>query len=313
MVYFEAIDTWRRKNPVMNKLILVYNPRSAQHNLIEEEVLTEVRGLSGWMVAKFEVKSLSVTENVKRLVKLISDGDFVVAAGGDGTATMALNGVIKSGKEVAFSALGYGHFSDFARTLGAMRGVEGVAGLVRKFQADEVRKYYPLEVLIDGEHWRYATCYVTMGMAAEATEIFDQKAVRERIQQTSHTRSYFRMAKWYYKNRKKREFVPGLKLNGKELTRVTDVIALNAPFMARVMRGDKWYEQAESFAAGGFWLKRSWTLFRFMMKSMLAEVKRLKIEFEKPAQFMIQADGEYAELKGVEKIEIKKGPMVLVV
>lgn len=309
----------------MKKLILVYNPRSAQHELIQKEVLATTRTLLGWMVAKFEVKPLDLMENAKRLARILDDGDLVIAAGGDGAAVMTINGIIESGKRVTFGMLGYGHFNDFARTLGATHPVEyggeylgGVAEIVRKFEAGETREYYPLEVLVGGKHWRYTACYVTMGMAAEVTEIFDQKEVREKIQKTSHLRSYFRIARWYYRNRKQREFLPELKLSGEKMAQATDVIALNTPYMAKVMRGEKWYEKADKFAAGGFWLKRSWTLFKFMMRSMFSrvpftEVGELMVEFEQPARFMIQTDGEYQLLEDVQKVEVKKGPAVLVV
>ena len=309
----------------MRKLVLVYNPRSAHHELVKQEVLAETRTLPGWMIAKFEVKPLSLAENAERLVQILDDGDLVIAAGGDGTATMTMNGVIKSKKDVTLGVLGYGHFNDFAHTLGATHPVEygneylgGVREIVQKFEAGETRDYYPLEVQVNDKFWRYAACYLTMGMAAEVTETFDQADVRGRIQKTSHFRSYARMASWYFKNRKKREFLPALKLNGQEMELVTDVIALNSPYMAKVMRGERWYEQAGKFAAGGFWLKKSWTLFKFMMRSMfkkvpLVEMELLIAEFPKPAKFMAQTEGEYEMLSDVHKVEVKKGPKVRVV
>ena len=84
------------------------------------------------------------------------------------------------------------------------------------------------------------------------------------------------------------------------------------------MHGDKWYEQPDKFAAGGFWLQKSWTLFKFMMRSMfkkvpLREMSQLEVEFEEPARLMIQSEGEYEMLEGAQKIEIKKGPKVTVI
>lgn len=309
----------------MNKLVLVYNPRSAHHELIKKEVLAETRTLSGWMVAKFEVKPLKMMENAERLARILDDGDLVIAAGGDGTATMTANGVLKSQKKVTLSVLGYGHFNDFARTLGTTQPVEyggeylgGVVEIVRKFENGETRKYYPLKVLVNGELWRYAICYLTLGMAAAATEIFDQKDVRKNIRKTSHPKSYFRIAKWYLRHRKGQEFLPPLKLNGIERAHTTDVIALNSPYMAKVMRGDKWYEQTDQFAAGGFWLKKSRPLFKFMMRSMfkqipLTEMDRLTVEFTEPASLMAQTEGEHEKLSDVQTIEVEKDTEIYIV
>ncbi len=309
----------------MKKLVLVYNPRSAHHELIKKEVLGTTRTLPGWMIAKFEVKPLSLVQNVERLARILDDGDLVIVAGGDGTAAMALNGILASKKRATLGVLGYGHFNDFAHTLGTMHPVEygddylgGVAELVRKFDAGETRDFYPLEVKIDGKFWRFAACYVTLGMAAKATEMFEEREIRKNMPRTSHLRSYFRVGLWYYKNRKKHQFLPALKLNDQEMSRATDVIALNAPYMAKVMHGDKWYEQPDKFAAGGFWLQKSWTLFKFMMRSMfkkvpLREMSQLEVEFEEPARLMIQSEGEYEMLEGAQKIEIKKGPKVTVI
>lgn len=310
----------------MKKLVLVYNPRSAHHELIKKEVLATTRSLPGWMVAKLEVKPVSLAENAERLARILDDGDLIIVAGGDGTASMVINGIILAKKQVTLGVLGYGYFNDLARTLGSVHPVEygdeylgGVAEIVRKFDAGKTRDYYPLKVAVDGEFWRYAACYLTLGMAAEATEMFDQKEVRAKIQKISHLGSYFRIARWYYKNRKKHEFLPALELNDAEMSQATDVIALNAPYMAKVMHGKKWYEDANKFAAGGFWLKKTWPLFKFMLRSMskkgvpLTEMEQLTVNFAEPATIMAQTEGEYEKLENIQKIEVKKGPAIKVV
>lgn len=310
---------------LMKKLVLVYNPKSAHHELVKKEVLSTVRTLPGWMIAKFEVKPLSLDENAERLGRILDDGDLVIVTGGDGTATMTLNGIIKSKKKVIFGVLGYGHFNDLAHTLGVMHPVEygdeylgGVAEIVRKFDANETRDFYPLEITVDGKFWRYAACYMTIGMAAEATELFEQKDVRENIHKTSHLKSYFRIARWYYKNRKKQDFIPSLTINGREMEKATDVIALNTPYMAKVMHGNKWYTEERKFGIGGFWLKKSWPLFKFMMSSMfkkvpLTEAEELELDFAQPATFTVQTDGEFEQLKDISNIKVKKGVKITVI
>lgn len=309
----------------MKKLVLVYNPQSAHYDLVKREVLSTIRALSGWMVAKLEVKPVDLKENAERLARILDDGDLVIVAGGDGTAAMVMNGIISSKKQVSLGVLGYGYFNDFAHALGTMHPVEygdeylgGVKEIVRKFDAGEVRDFYPLEVKVDDKLWRYAACYVTMGMSAEVTDLFEQKEVRKHISHTSHLRSYFRVGLWYYRNRKNREFLPGLKLNSDARLKTTDIVAMNTPYMAKVMRGDEWYRDSRYFAVGGFWLKKSWPLFKFMMKSMfkkvpLEKVEQLKVDFDQPADLAIQAEGELEKLVQVTKIEITKGPKITVI
>ena len=109
---------------MLKKLIVVYNPRSSHHQAIEREVLAPVRKLQGWLVGKYEVKSESLEENARALAELLHDGDLVITAGGDGTATMATNGIMLSKKDVTLGVLGYGNFDDMARMLKTKRPVE---------------------------------------------------------------------------------------------------------------------------------------------------------------------------------------------
>lgn len=201
---------------MLKKLIVVYNPRSSKHAAVAKEVLAPARKLSGWLVGKYEVKAMRLHENADELAKILSDGDLVVAAGGDGTASMAVNGVMRSGKDVALGVLGYGNFNDFARMLKSKRAVEyggeyvgGVTEIVERYEAGKTKKIYPLEVKVDGRHWRYAPCYVSLGLFAESTAVFDEPKVREKLKtgRKHLVFSIFTLAKWYFQNRK-REFLP---------------------------------------------------------------------------------------------------------
>lgn len=202
---------------MLRKLIVVYNPQSSHHGAIEREVLTPVRKLQGWLVGKYEVKPTDLDDNAVELSKLLKDGDLVIAVGGDGTAAIAANGVMLSEKDVVLGVLGYGNFNDMARMLGTKRPVEyggeyvgGVGEIIEKFEAGKITEIYPLEAKVDGKHWRFAPCYLTLGLFAESTAVFETEKVRNKLKtgKKGMVFSIWHLAKWYFKHRKE-EFLPG--------------------------------------------------------------------------------------------------------
>lgn len=201
---------------MLRKLVIVYNPNSSHHRAIEQEVLAPARKISGWLVGKYEVEMLDVGGNADKLAKIVDDGDLVIVAGGDGTATLAANGVMRSGKDATLGVLGYGNFNDFARMLGAKRAVKygdeyvgGVTEIVERFNQGKVTEIYPLEATVDGKHWRYAPCYLTVGMFAASTAMFDEPEMREKLKSGKKTMGFslWKLVGWYFRKRKQ-EFLP---------------------------------------------------------------------------------------------------------
>jgi len=99
------------------RILVAYNPRSSKCKLIRKEVIDVLQSERGVIFGKYEVIRANVDENAKRLAKVLCDGDLVISAGGDGTATMVLNAVILSKKKVRMAVLPYGNFNDLAREL----------------------------------------------------------------------------------------------------------------------------------------------------------------------------------------------------
>ena len=294
----------------------MYNPRSSHHAAVEAEVLASARKMQGFLVGKYEIKKTSVEVNAEMLAGMLGDGDLVVSAGGDGTATIAANAVMNSGKDVTFSALGYGNFNDMARMLKTRRPVEyggeyigGVQEIVEKFLAGSEEKIYPLEILVNGEHWRYAPCYATVGLLAEASEIMDGDKIRKSLNTGKRGPLYSLMMAvfWYLKN-KGRRFLPSsgatlsaedsseaegseatsaddssetegsevssanveVRLNGATLEDgVTDYLAVNGPTMSRLMKGGKWYLSREGFGSAVKRLGKFWKMVGFGLRSVI--------------------------------------------
>ena len=308
------------------RLFVIYNPGSSQAKAVEKEVLEPIRGLKGWMVGKFKVTSPSVDENAAELAKMLGDGDLVVAAGGDGTAAIAANGALLSGKDVTLGALGYGNSNDLARMLGVRRPVDfggeyvgGVLEIVEKFQAGEVTEMYPLEVMVNWKHWRYVPCYVTLGLLAEAAAVMDDPRVRKKLRTGKRGAMFSLMTAtfWYLKNYRKRkgEFFPE-EANMNEVRMapgVTDYLAVNGPTVARLMKvkGGGWWREPEGFGSatrrlGGFWKMVGFGLKSVFARIPLKETKGDVIEFMQASTVEIQAEGEYQRLEGVKQVEVRK-------
>lgn len=291
----------------MQRLLLIYNPHSSQYVRVKDEVISRINNLSGYLIGKFTIKKVSFEENVKNLKKVLQDGDIAIAAGGDATAAVAANAILESKKDVTLGVLPYGNFNDLARTLGTMKYDDD-------FLKQKVKKLYPLDIIVDGKHWRYATCYVTAGMTAEAVELFDEPKFRKYMQKghKSSWRSYLKLAEWYFKNRRKKVFLPPFTLNGKPTKKgISDYCALSGKSMCRVMKGGDDYLKPKVFRSENCRLVNFWRLFKLMAISILkrvpgTETKEDLIEFLAPATVELQAEGEYKTFQNVTKILVKK-------
>lgn len=329
----------------MQRLIIVYNPHSSKHTRIEQEVVAPARELKGFSIGRFEVKKAPLDENAKRLARVLLDGDLVVAAGGDGTGSMALNGIIESGKDVVLAVLGYGNFNDFSRTLGYKK-LEEIVADYKSSQASgnkvknvsyrdarhakpspsHIQELYPLEALVDGEHYRYSACYFTVGMFAESTEIFDKEKMRKTLKsgKKSLAFSILQLAKWYFRNRH-REFLPRLmmvdekkikengtaelsgaeeleytKLNTKK--QISDLIFVNGKTVAKVMRGGEWWKNKRDFWFASGRLTSFPRLIAFMVKSIFHRMpgkvsfSDVTAKFDGKQEIEIQGEGEYRKV-----------------
>ena len=295
----------------MKRILVVYNPRSSQYRKVRGEVLDVLAQHDGMMVGKYEVVNTDVDDNAEKFAKLVEDGDLVIAAGGDATAAIAANGILNSEKDAVLAVLPYGNFNDLARTLRTKKVADVFDG--------KTVKMWPLQILVDGGHFRYATCYVTIGMTAAAVELFDDEKVRKDLQKghKSSWKSYVKLASWYFKNRHKKVFLPNFKLNGELMDeRITDYAAVNGRSMARVMKGADWFLEAKNFQSETDRLVNFWRLFKLMVRSILVRTPGGKtsgdvLEFVEPAAVELQAEGEYKVFEGVKKIEIRKAERCL--
>lgn len=287
--------------------MLVYNPRSSRYQDVEREVIEKARHLSGWMLGKFEVNDTDVDQNAARLARVLKDGDLVIAAGGDATATIAMNGIMLSGfPEIHFGVVGFGNFNDMYRSFGKLT-------FDQILQQKTVRKAYPLECIVDDKHFRYGMCYFTIGMFAEACAVFDDPKVRKKLR--SHRKksvlfSILALAKWWTRHHKA-TFLPDFTINGHPHRNRSDYVAVNAPSIAKVMHGKPHFLKKHTFKSTTGNLTNLPGLTKIILPSILHQIpgtptKTDTLILANPADIMIQAEGEYKKLHIKEKIEIKK-------
>lgn len=295
----------------MKRLVLVYNPRSSRFFDVRREVLNELYKLEGVIVGKYAVLNTNIEDNAQRLKRILREGDLVIAVGGDGTVSIAVNAIMQARGVMSLGILPYGNFNDTVKNFGTQRLVDLLEG--------KTVKVWPLEAIINDRHFRFAVSYFTMGLFAEACRVFDEKEIRKILQKKKKMASYswLVLAKWYFRNRFKRVFLPRFKLNNKlQSILTTDVVAMNGARMAGVMRGKGWLKAQKKFLMGEYKLKSFWRLSWMMMMSILGkvpgrEVDKCVLEFIEEAELEIQAEGEYTRLKKVRKIEIRKATKCL--
>lgn len=300
----------------MKRLFVVYNPRSSRYSDVQKEVLNKLPKLKGFIIGKYEVQPTSVDDNVTKFAKLLKNGDLVISAGGDATGVICANAILNSNKEATLAVLPYGNFNDLSRTLGTAT-LEDI--ITDTPNSHSELKLYPLDIIIDGHHWRYATCYITIGMMGEAVKLYDTPKLRRKLKTNFGRKvgSYTALIGWYFKNRHKKVFLPAFKLNGKKTpNKTSDYAAVNGKYMARVMKGGKDYLSPTIFRSEIDRLTNFWRLFKLMAKSILRRVPGSEtsgdvLEFLAPATVEIQAEGEYQVFENIRKIEIRKGPKCL--
>ena len=182
-----------------------------------------------------------------------------------------------------------------------------------------IKNLYPLEIRVNGKLFRYATCYVTIGMTAAAVHLYDTPKMRAKLKTNFGRKvsSYTELASWYFKNRHKHVFLPEFKLNGKSVhPKTSDYAAVNGRSMARVMKGGEDFLDPTLFRSETDYLTSFYRLFKLMSRSVLSRTPGSTttgdlLEFTKPATFTLQAEGESKDFKNVKTVEIKKGKKCL--
>ena len=297
----------------MKRILVVYNPRSSRYADVRADVIDRLCKLQGYIIGKYEVKKTNINDNVISLAKILKDDDLVISAGGDATGVISANAILKSSKNVALAVLPYGNFNDLSHTIGT-KSLDGVLS-----NQNQLDRFHPLEIIVDGQFYRYATCYVTIGMMGEAVKLYDTPKLRQKLKTNFGRKisSYTHLASWYFKNRHQKTFLPEFKLNGQlQPKKTSDYAAINGKYMARIMKGGEYYKDSKYFLSETDRLTSFWRLAKLMTKSIFHHIPGTKtkgdiLKFTSPATIELQAEGEYTTFKNIHKIEIRKSKKCL--
>jgi diacylglycerol kinase family enzyme len=287
------------------RVVFVSNPRSSKHRKVQERVLGPLRAITTDL-EEYEVVRTTFEDNVEKISRLLKNDDLVIATGGDGTVAIVCNAVLASrSKNLQIGVLGYGNFNDLARY------VSGPDPHVQQILATKkTLDFYPIEVAVNGEHFRYAFMYADIGLVAGAVNEFEKDKKRRHLQRGLTSNQLFSLlsiAPYYFRNRRRYQ----LPESSLEMPGATDFFAVNGSRMAKFQIGGGFAENKREFGVATLDTSTVLKNAGFVIESVrgampLESVSTKTIEFTKPVSLDFQADGEYRKLSHVKTISFAK-------
>jgi hypothetical protein len=208
-----------------------------------------------------------------------------------------------------YSFIGYGNCNDLAR---------GQRDPLPLLQANHrTITHQPLAIEVNGEPWRYAPGYMTLGLTALIASGFAGAASRERMRRTPpHTklvRSMGQVATTYLHAHN--TYLPPFttNLSTEEQAGLTDVMIINNQRMGRVIRSSIDYTQTDFFGYRQADFSSVWKNIPFACSAIAGHtpaerITDITLNFRKPATILAQTEGEHAKLQGVSTIRAYKDP-----
>jgi len=294
------------------RLVIVYNTKSSHADKVQADVFDRLDG-AGLTYARYLTPSSNPEDTIDAVANLAEEGDIFLSAAGDGTANAVGNGLLLASQaNVKVGFLAYGNFNDTAATFHSRRARRNPLALLEATGTTTLR---PLEITKDDEHWRYALLYATLGWTALAAHEFDDPKTRERLQHggANIVSSLARLGLFYFKNRHDSYLPPFERRDGSYHDNLTDVLAVNGPIMAKIIRsGKNKYTDADFLSrdldVSGL-IKNTPFLAASGCNAMPGSLAVSDtLLFDTPSSIPIQLDGEFTQLENVSKLQIRKSP-----
>lgn len=291
------------------KLVIVQNPYSTRHREVQAGVFDRLDA-AGITYDTITTRFSRAEDNIRDLADRLPDGTHIISAAGDGTSTQVVNAGLRAELDGAvYSFIGYGNCNDLAR---------GERNPLAVLQGDHhTVTHQPLSVEVNGELWRYAPGYMTLGLTALIASSFAGAASRERMRHTPpHTklvRSMGQVATTYLHTHS--TFLPPFTTNLStiEQTGLTDVMMINSQCMGRVIRSSIDYPQTDFFGYRQADFSSVWKNIPFACSAITGHtpaerITDITLNFRKPTTILAQTEGEHAALPAVSTIRAYKDP-----
>ena len=300
--------------PSGSRLVIAYNAHSSRANSLKE-LLFDKLDAAHYKYERLEILQASLEENVAHLKDAFRPGDIILCAAGDGSAHALVHGLLAAGQpNVQVGFLAYGNFNDLARTFNTKPTLRDPVAFLHEA---EVESLYPLRVVADGVELRRALLYVTIGWTARAAQCFDAPTVRAKIQAG---RAHLPYSLWkiglFYLRSRKLSVLPPFVLDARLRKRLTDIMCVNGPRVARLFRTRRRYYRRPVFLYKKLNVRSLILNLPFLLRSVFLmmpgkEKIQIEMDFVSPSSLPLQCDGEVIELTNISRLQVKKSRTAL--
>ena len=291
------------------KLVIVQNPYSTRHSEVQAGVFNRL-DTAGIPYDTITTRYSQAADNIDDLAGRLPNDAHIISAAGDGTSTQVVNAGLRAELDGAmYSFIGYGNCNDLAR------GQRDPLPLLQANRHTIIHQ--PLSIEVNGDSWRYAPGYMTLGLTALIASGFASTASRERMRRTPpHTklvRSMGQVATTYL--RAHDTYLPPFttNLSADEQVGLTDVMMINSQCMGRLIRSSIDYPQTDFFGYHQADFSSGWKNIPFACSAITGHtpaerITEITLTFCEPATILAQTEGEHAALPAVSTIRAYKDP-----
>lgn len=293
------------------RVVFIHNPKSSLAQAVEDQVMRPLAFIfPDGNVHEHVISHDQFEDSVSAIENDLKHGDLVVAAGGDGTATITANAILNSNlDDITVGFLGFGNFNDISSSLMGKKDRSDVHKLIANYT--KTIKVYPLEVIVNGEFFRYGVSYVTLGLVAGSVLEFEKSKKRQKLQEgkTNRLSSAMTLAPYYLKHKNKKK-LPRYTSGGTIVENTTDYMAINGSHLVGFKIGENqcWTDCFKKVTLNtSKFLKTMPFTIKSIRSHMPGEfISSDTLKFDEPSTIEFQSDGEYRELENVRTITIKK-------
>lgn len=291
------------------RLVVVHNPNSTGAARAVDEVIKPLYDNSVDFTL-FETQHSDTEANIADMRKVFQRGDRAIVTGGDGTKMQAMNAVCREQlTDIQFGLLPYGNYNDLADKHLDIHQI-----INQRYTTSPLS---PMTIDVNGEYYRHAPSYLTLGFTALAASRFSSEDTREIIKRLPlHLRKLANIAELAISYlQMSREKLPTFHTSESDIVRsaVTDILLLNSKRAGGIIRSHPNYAQEDFFGYHEANVTNIFASLPFGLSALaghaIADPRReTRITFERPSTVPLQSEGEFMELHDVSEIFVYKNP-----